>query len=1253
MKMPLELSASNSSSYLDNTLSWQKTLAPYSPNTLMCMLWRAVSVALQWVGGLNRAPSSQAITIVPRSARTSIKRNKKRRKNSKSRKREQLKPTAGPKLPKLDKALGERAVVVEGDATHAIFATGDNTVINMGGAENQDSNATTQQGFQRTEENFDEIRRKLDELREPIEVSELRGKVELIGSLYSRGKLGLALEEGESLRETVPVVAPPNLKHRLFAILSSAKLRLGKADEAVTDSETSLKDEPENLVLLENAANTNLIAGNLPRAVELARSALAHENSAAAMSVLVQATFSEMGRKAVSQLIEQNAWATDEQLVHTALAVTYMQKENYSEAEMWLRRDPPQQLTEPHEAEHITFLAELLIEQTQKNFARALPLPWSIAPEDLKRLTEAIELTSKVIEFWTGKEPVSKLGRALAERATARLLSNQSRIALDDLDAAAALGVEDDLSRLTRIRILLDLDQSEKVVELVKKIPLDQRIRGYDGLLAVALYRLRQLDEALEATERELSKAVTTNERLSSLELLLDLYGKQKDTENAERVGALVQAEGSHRATSVACLAAYRYGQGDNNEAHKLFRQALELPEGTSLIHFEYAEILAGEGLWSKAADLIGPLMNLEAQPSAIRRYAIWLFNAQRFPEALEYTTSVRERYGVQVVVTAIEADLRHKASDFATTVPLLTELEKLEPGEERHRLTLLSAYVGLGDVASARGVVNCLDAAKLRSQPHDLMWLAQTSQALGMAGATELAWEAQRAAPSDHDLFTAYFRIFLNDNEVKTEVDEVAIDTTATLIYPSGNTSTITLLDRNDTGHGELNLRSDAAQKLIGRRVREKVQWGQTSAGPTFVQVEKVRHKYVARFQDTNPNDLPSDQPTLELFRVTKEEVPKEILDRLEQNAQMSDRVFEAYAKSRIWPLHAVASLLQTSFPTTRLTLRLRYSGKLKAFDGSPIYAWDTPDHLGLQRPKLMPIDELRRQRVAKTKRTVIDDSALLTLAELDLLSLLEKCFEEVIVPQTVVNTFDTEIAQITGLLMPPELPANLAAVGRARRWVREHAKLVPTYARLAAPTERLTKFGEILPHHVIDALITAEEMALPLFTDDAGLCNLFVSSWKIRPTNTRHLLDHALEHGHISLLEQAKQLARLAEFKYSFVPFSTSHLIALFDEEGLSPSFEQLLTELGASETSDSSAFGVAINFFDYLVFAHPQSAGIRNRATRDVLDALSVERKPEDVADVFRKGFLREPGGQILSLYAFHKCLESWLQEKRQKP
>uniref|UniRef100_UPI00136B6A54 hypothetical protein n=1 Tax=Escherichia coli TaxID=562 RepID=UPI00136B6A54 len=135
--------------------------------------------------------------------------------------------------------------------------------------------------------------------------------------------------------------------------------------------------------------------------------------------------------------------------------------------------------------------------------------------------------------------------------------------------------------------------------------------------------------------------------------------------------------------------------------------------------------------------------------------------------------------------------------------------------------------------------------------------------------------------------------------------------------------------------------------------------------------------------------------------------------------------------------------------------------------------------------------------------------------------------------------------------------------------------------------------------------------------------------------------------------LAEQAKGLARLVELGYTFVTFNALHLVALFDREGVSPSFNGLVAGLGERETSSASALSVATDFFNLLMFTHTRPARERGEAIDAVLDALAVGCKPEDVADVFRKEFLKEPGGQILSLYMFHLRLERWLQSNRQRP
>lgn len=1050
------------------------------------------------------------------------------------------------------------------------------------------------------------------------DISELRGKIDILGKLYQQGQLTTTLAVGVDVQQTIPFDTPADLKHRFFTVLSSSYLQLGQLEDARKSIEESLAAEPGNLDVRENAANVNLMVGDLERAEELSRQVLSRQDRPASLSVLLQTTFQTHGRQAVDELLAENPWGEDAQIVQTALAVTYMQENNLAEAEKWLRRDLPDEPTEPHEADQLTYLAEIQIENAQQTFTQALRAPWLGRVTECERLDEAIGLCDKVVRFWEGKEPHTKHGRALAERATAKLLSGQLQPALTDLDEVAKLGVEDDLSRHARARLLLILDQPDELVAAASTVPLAERTKGYEGLLGAAYVKRKEYRLAADAFEREVPKAELMGERLAVLESLLDMYMQLGDEVEAERVRGLLETEGANHAPSIGALATYHYQKGEREKAHELFRQALEMPAGSDLVRVEYAQCLAKENRWDEVADLLEPLASPSAPAWFQERYAASLLNAGRYGKALTFTQEYRQRHGVTPVISAVEADLRHMAADYSASIPLLLELEKLEPNELRHPFNLLAAYIGLCDVAKARDVLNGIDPMRVREQPRRLMWLAQAAQGLGLPGVLELAWEAQRAAPADHDLFVTYVNILVKVKDIDSDTAVIAIDTTATVTLPSGNTAQFTLLDRRDVEPDEINLEDKRATKLLGQRVGDRIPWGQGMSGPTYAEIIQVRHKYVARFQDTNPNDLPSERPSAELLELKDGELPPAFIEYLERNAEMTKQLYDGYASKSIWSLHTLALFSGNSLPATRQTLR-NQDRTQRAFEATEILV---PNHRGQWR--MAPIDALRHRRVLRSKRVVLDESALLTLADLDILELLEQRFDEVMVPQTVVNSLDTEVARITGLLDPAKLPDEAVSVVRARAWVRSHATVIPAYDRLLGPSGRLERFGQALPHHCLDALLAAEAQSLPLYTDDGGLANLITIDWQVDTTNTRHLLDDSVDMGLMSSQDYARNVAKLIELDYSFVAFNALHLLVLFAKEGTSPAFRQLVGKLGSPEVLPASSLRVAIGFLDHLSSEHPQSDENQSEAIGLILDRLAVNHPPESIVRGLRRRF-----------------------------
>ena len=295
-------------------------------------------------------------------------------------------------------------------------------------------------------------------------------------------------------------------------------------------------------------------------------------------------------------------------------------------------------------------------------------------------------------------------------------------------------------------------------------------------------------------------------------------------------------------------------------------------------------------------------------------------------------------------------------------------------------------------------------------------------------------------------------------------------------------------------------------------------------------------------------------DHPGVIMFRgENTQDTADKMVQVLLQKEEARRPLFELYLQDHRLPLHALADrMFGGSVHQLRLWARGNQEHHLHAFDGRSGWTYR------------------QRLRVHNAKRIVIDDSALLTLAELGLLDTLGERFDAVLVPASLLLELDTLVVQRTGRLEPDDLPGDLQLVQQVRGWVSQYAIQVPAYARLDLTPEVLTDTNEALGDAAADALYLAQSLNAPLFSDDLGLSLMAEGVWRVRPTNTLQHLQELRARKHLSFTAYTKLLAVLSRWHYSFISINAETLCGAFKADPQEEDFPQLAGELGSRYTS-----------------------------------------------------------------------------------
>jgi len=347
-------------------------------------------------------------------------------------------------------------------------------------------------------------------------------------------------------------------------------------------------------------------------------------------------------------------------------------------------------------------------------------------------------------------------------------------------------------------------------------------------------------------------------------------------------------------------------------------------------------------------------------------------------------------------------------------------------------------------------------------------------------------------------------------------------------------------------------------------------------------------------------------------------------------------------YAGGQPLPLYGIATAIGESLSVAKERVRDAPDGHLRAFLGAPAYLASESGAIETT------MEELGRRATRGQSRVAIDECGLLTLAELGALPLLEHRFQEVIVPQSVVASLDQQVLSVTGRLQPETTPESLAAVERARAWVRQNGYVVPVYGRLRPPSELQRKADAVFGVSVVDVFLAAEQHGVAMYSDDLATALVASKERGLQTTNTIHLITELGIRERIAPIDRAQLLARLQQLRYAFVSINHADLWTVFEQEGMSSTLDVLFSTLSGPDTSSRSAFFVGLTFLRHVILQSNRPLAERIRVARALLDRLAQGREKGHVTTEVARAFQRFPSSRVLDVMFLVNLVKDWVAE-----
>ena len=585
------------------------------------------------------------------------------------------------------------------------------------------------------------------------EHARLEAQLDLARDLLKDNMVDSARVALERLQEEIP----DGLRYRLLTLQGACALAAEAIEEGCAFLEEAHRLRPDDAAALANAAVAARLRGNPRRAVEFARRSLdlEHRDSHAA-AVLMDALWKAGEADQMEEFVAAEAWVADDPRCVLALARIRAEQERFGEAlelARWLVDN------DEEEPEARIVLAECLMLVVQAGLTEQ---PVALCREAKEHATEALELLEST-------ELQARVLHVSNVRAGARLFVGDFTGAMADVEAVLRECPGDPTGLYTKGRILFETDDflgAMAAFDLIEDS--DTRARALVAHAAATLWSGDQ-PGAITLLRGNFSLHRREWDDIGMAELLgeAEYALGTEDTVGPPLDEALQRTPEDPR---LLHLAARRHAlRGEDDAAETSFLRAIERSGESDRGRFRLglAAFYSQQERYSDAADQYGQVVNGDVlHPGAIELLRS-LRNGKRLREALAWARTIREQHP-HPPKSALDTEVQilNYVGDVHVAAERWAAICSRDDATPQDRLKLAQSLLWCGERNKAVAAVRDIDASELRSEPRDLLGLAQLKQLLGESEYLEDAYAARRYGIADASVHHGYFGLFMSKEE-------------------------------------------------------------------------------------------------------------------------------------------------------------------------------------------------------------------------------------------------------------------------------------------------------------------------------------------------------------------------------------------------------------------------------------------------------------------------------------------------------
>jgi tetratricopeptide (TPR) repeat protein len=1051
-----------------------------------------------------------------------------------------------------------------------------------------------------------------NETRSPDELPQ-HAKLDAARDLLKQGRPAAARVILDELRiDLASESVSAQLLFRVATNIGACALQFNEYETANKEFAIALSYQPASVKGLANCALAKLLLGRPEDALLLSKQA--HQidrRDPHGTSIYIRALH-ELNRSGeIETLLRDEPWMSDEPTCALTLANIRYEQGRYSEAESLARGSLHRG---PDQAQSFVLVAQAIITPIQKDLNDDPPLRWRIPEQTQNRLLEAETFLTNAADLMRYHDTPARFHAALARRAVVRIMLSRYEDALADCDRVLADDPTHEQALGNKAIILMKLDRTTDSIKILERLKSE---RESHIPLALAYLDNKEPEKAI-AILRPMFEPETCNDlQFQIADTLLSAYNLSGNESAAEEIVCSISQKWPNDARGLAVIARYRRRQERNEDAIALLREALAHANGNvrDLIALQLADIYYSLDRYSEAAELYGELVDKTSDNPIMRKYLVALFNAGSYRDTLVLAQSLRGSRPAIPVISELEALVMQHIGDLDRAIELFEKLSQVEPQNISHRVRLTLLHLRRGNRRDAQQLLSNFEPPEATDST-TLLQIAQARSLLGMPDVLPLAYRARRLAPRDPEVHLAYVGLFLrreNLDSALLNIDQVSTGCTVRL-KSSDLVQIFTIVDISESNvlRGELLPKDPLAIKLLGHKKGDHIVLREGLEDLSY-EITDVQSKYVFAFQDTLSNFSTWFPGHTGLFKVKiKEDDLSKVKLALDTRERYTSQVLSLY-KDKHLTLGAFARLVGT--PLIGVWAGLVAKHVILASTG---IAEDSHQEVAL----LVSADEV-----------VLDQTALLTLAHLDLLECLPSRFNAILVSQALVDEIDQALARdflndypamsvwkeketyYRKEITAEDFAQNRQFLERIRTFLQTRCTVTPTTALLDLGKTKYEQARDILGKEAISAILLAKERNGLLCSDDLGLRLVARNDWQVSSFWTQSLLLDLRSKGLLTEEQYRDAVKKLLLSNYRFVSIDAAGLFWVLTEADFTSTLavNRVFESLHGPDCSDESAVVVLAELIKRL-WIEPLLDHRKFLLLDLVLDALITGRDPD---------------------------------------